>query len=77
STSPTVDLAGARMLATLHSELTAAGTGLRLVDARASVRDILRAEGLETLVGDFGRGTSVALAVDELQGRIGARVPPA
>ncbi|MGZ6060135.1 MAG: STAS domain-containing protein, partial [Myxococcaceae bacterium] len=77
STSPTVDLAGARMLATLHSELTAAGTGLRLVDARASVRDILRAEGLETLVGDFGRGTSVALAVDELQGRIRARVPPA
>ncbi len=77
STSPTVDLAGARMLATLHSELTAAGTGLRLVDARASVRDILRAEGLKTLVGDFGRGTSVALAVDELQGRTGARVQPA
>jgi sulfate permease, SulP family len=67
SASPSVDLAGARMLATLHSELTAAGIRLRLVDARASVRDILRAEGLEPLVGDFGRGTSVALAVEELQ----------
>ncbi len=77
SASPSVDLAGARMLATLHSELTAAGIQLRLVDARASVRDILRAEGLETLVGDFGRGTSVAAAVDELQGRTGARVQPA
>ncbi len=74
---PTVDLAGARMLTTLHAELTAAGTGLRLVDAHASVRDILRAEALETLVGDFGRGTSVTLAVDELQGRTGARVQPA
>jgi hypothetical protein len=65
------------MLTTLHAELKAAGIRLRLVDARASVRDILRAEGLETLVGDFGRGTSVALAVDELQGRTGARVKPA
>ena len=51
STSPAVDLAGARMLATLHKELQAAGIRLRLVSAHAAVRDILRAEGLEETVG--------------------------
>src|SRR6185295_4810692 len=47
STSPMVDLAGARMLLKLHEELQATGIRLQLVSARASVRDILRAEGLE------------------------------
>jgi len=72
STSPTVDLAGARMLAKLHSELQAAGIRLRLVAAHAAVRDILRAEGLEESVGDFARRPSVADAVDEFQARLGA-----
>ena len=67
STSAIVDLAGARILATLHSELKSAGIRLRLVDARASVRDILRAEGLEKRVGNFGRGTSVGAAIDEFR----------
>ncbi len=70
STSPTVDLAGARMLAKLHAELQAAGIRLRLVAAHAAVRDILRAEGLEESVGDFGRRSSVADVVDEFQGRV-------
>jgi sulfate permease, SulP family len=69
STSPAVDLAGVRMLARLHAELQAAGMRLRLVAAHAAVRDILRAEGLEASVGDFGRRTSVADVVGELQGR--------
>ena len=55
SISPVVDLAGARMLKTLHAQLQAAGIRLRLVAAHASVRDILRAEGLEERVGYFGR----------------------
>ena len=71
STSPTVDLAGARMLATLHAELQAAGIRLRLVAAHATVRDILRAEGLEEPVGYFGRRISVADVIDEFQGRTG------
>lgn len=65
STSPLVDLAGARMLATLHAELRAAGIRLRLVSAHAGVRDILRAEGLEEQVGYFGRHMSVADVIDE------------
>ncbi|EXI75136.1 MAG TPA: SulP family inorganic anion transporter [Candidatus Accumulibacter phosphatis] len=70
SASPSVDLAGARMLAKLHAELQATGIRLRLVAAHAAVRDILRAEGLEESVGDFGRRTSVADAVDEFEGRL-------
>jgi SulP family sulfate permease len=68
STSPTVDLAGVRILATLHAELQAAGIGLRLVSARARVRDLLRAEGMADLVGYFGRRSSVADVIDEFQG---------
>lgn len=67
SVSPVVDLAGARMLATLHKELQAAGIDLRLVAAHAGVRDILRAEGLEERVGYFGRRISVADVIDEFQ----------
>ena len=82
STSPIVDLAGARMLATLHATLKAMGIRLRLVAPHAAVRDILRAEGLEERVGYFGRGVTVAGAIDELQGGSGAggqaaQIPPA
>ncbi len=69
STSPTVDLAGVRMLATLQAELQAAGIGLRLVGARATVRDILRAEGLEERVGYFGRKISVADVIEDFQNK--------
>jgi SulP family sulfate permease len=71
STSPMVDLAGARMLAKLHQELQAAGIRLRLVGAHAAVRDILRAEGLEESIGYFGRRITVADVIDEFQGGSG------
>ena len=76
STSPAVDLAGVRMLATLHAELQAAGIRLRLVSAHAKVRDILRAEEMEELTGYFGRRISVADVIDELQGTKGAEGRP-
>ena len=69
STSPMVDLAGARMLKTLQAQLQAAGIRLRLVAAHAAVRDILRAEALEESVGYFGRRIVVADVIDEFQGR--------
>lgn len=75
STSPIVDLAGARMLATLHATLQAMGIRLRLVAAHAAVRDMLRAEGLEERVGYFGRRISVADAIDEFHGGTGTGVP--
>jgi len=76
STSPIVDLAGARMLKTLHATLQAMGIRLQLVSAHAAVRDILRAEGLEERVGYFGRRITVADAIDEFHGGTSA-VPPA
>jgi len=77
STSPSVDLAAARMLATLYATLEAMGIRLRLVAAHAAVRDILRAEGLEERVGHFDRRISVADVIDELQGGTGAGAPAA
>ena len=58
SSSPSVDLAGARTIAELHAELAARGVALQLVDARASVREILRRTGGEAL-GSVDRRLSV------------------
>ncbi|CAB3764466.1 SulP family inorganic anion transporter [Paraburkholderia solisilvae] len=65
STSPVVDLAGARMLLALESALAAAGMRLRIVGAHAEARDILRAEGLEEHVGHLSRRTVVDDVLDE------------
>jgi MFS superfamily sulfate permease-like transporter len=59
SAAPYVDLAGARMLHELHAELTRYGIALRIVDARGSVRDLLRAVGLEAKVGAIARTTTL------------------
>jgi MFS superfamily sulfate permease-like transporter len=67
SDSPMVDVAGARMLAGLHEDLEKRGVQLRVVEAHAKVRDLLRAVGLEELVGYLGRHMSVEQAITELQ----------
>jgi SulP family sulfate permease len=67
SSSPAVDLAGARMLLTLQEGVQGLGSTLRLVGALATVRDILRLEGLEERVGHIDRRVSVADVVDEFQ----------
>lgn len=64
TTSPHVDLAGARMLEGLHDELAKRGITLRVVEARAGVRDLLRAEGLEEKVGRIDRFKTVADVID-------------
>ena len=66
SNSPYVDVAGAKMLAALHQDLTKRGVRLRIVEAHARARDLLRAEGLEDQVGYFGRHMSVDQAITEL-----------
>ena len=69
STSPHVDMAGARMLAKLHRDLAEAGVRLRLVAALPPVRELLRAEGLEESIDYFGRQVTVADVVDEFQSK--------
>jgi MFS superfamily sulfate permease-like transporter len=67
SNSPSVDVAGAKMLSDLHAYLGARGVKLQIVDAHASVRDLLRAAGLESRVGHFGRRSSLDQAITEFE----------
>ncbi|MCI0744106.1 MAG: SulP family inorganic anion transporter [Verrucomicrobia subdivision 3 bacterium] len=64
---PHVDLAGAEMLRDVQQELAAKGIDFRIVEARSSVRDFLRIEGLEEKMGHIGRFKSVADALHEFQ----------
>ena len=67
SASPHVDPHGAQALARLAADLESRGIRLQIVEARASVRDMLHVEGLEQRLGGIDRVTSVADAVDEFQ----------
>jgi high affinity sulfate transporter 1 len=58
SSSPYVDLAGGRLLGEVQRELETRGVKLRLVDARATVRDLLRAE-IGTSIGEVTRRMSI------------------
>jgi len=68
STSPYVDLAGARMLESLSDELAKRNVTLRVTDAHAAVRDLLRAQGVDEKVGGINRFASVADVVDHFLG---------
>jgi sulfate permease, SulP family len=46
SSSPFIDLAGAKMLGDLHGELASRGIAFQIVGARGQVRDVLQADGL-------------------------------
>jgi high affinity sulfate transporter 1 len=64
---PFMDVAGARMLRRLSEELLADGVDFKLVEAHGRVRDVLRKEGLESLVGAISRHDSLAALVDGVQ----------
>lgn len=59
SASPRIDLAGARMLRDLDAKLEARGIALTITGARASVRDVLRSEGLSDKIAGIRHGTSL------------------
>jgi sulfate permease, SulP family len=46
SSSPFIDLAGAKMLSDLHAELASRGIAFQIVGARGQVRDVLQADGM-------------------------------
>jgi len=64
SSAPQVDLQSAHVLAGLADEVQAWGAGVHVVEARSSVRDRLRREGLESRLGSIDRFTSVADVID-------------
>jgi sulfate permease, SulP family len=59
SAAPYLDLAGARMLHELHSELATKGIALRIVGAHGRVRDLLRADGVGEKVGGLDRAATL------------------
>jgi SulP family sulfate permease len=67
SAAPHVDLQAAETLNSLHNDIVAAGSQFQIVEARASVRDTLRLEGLEDKVGRINRFTTVSDAVEQFQ----------
>lgn len=69
SAAPYVDMHAAHMLAELAGELVAAGVRLQTVEARSSVRDRLRSEGVEEKLGGINRFASVADVVETFQKR--------
>ena len=60
-------MGAARMFLNLHSELAKRGITFRLVEARSSVRDMLRTEGVEEKVGRIDRFTMLADAIEAFQ----------
>jgi sulfate permease, SulP family len=54
-----VDVSGARFLVQLEDDLERKGIGFRIVDALGTVRDILRAEGMENEIGHLSRKLTI------------------
>ena len=59
STSPYVDRAGARLIKQLYQDLKSKGISFRIAEAHAEVRDMLRSEEIEHLLGHISRKVSV------------------
>jgi len=73
STSPNVDIAGVRLIRDILREVGARGATLRVVDARSSVRDLVRKE-IGIGVGEVSRRVSIDDALRETGS--GPRQPP-
>src|SRR5262249_13630133 len=65
SASPYVDLTGAGALHDLHKQRAALDVALRIVGARARVRDLLRADGLAEKIGRFDRVTTLDAVISD------------
>jgi MFS superfamily sulfate permease-like transporter len=60
-----VDTHSSHMLAELGEDLAVMGVRVRVVEARSSVRDCLRGEGVDEKLGKVNRFTSVDDAIEE------------
>ena len=60
-----MDLAGVRMLGELHERLGEHDVALELTEAHQSVRELLRAEGMESRFGHISRRTTCNMLLEE------------
>jgi len=67
SASPHMDIQACGVVMNIADDIKAVGARLQIVEARSSVRDRLRAEGMEEHVSQVNRFTSVADAVEDFQ----------
>ena len=67
SAAPRVDMHSAHMLGSLAAELTASGIQLQAVEARSSVRERLRGQGVDAKLGGIDRFTTICDAVKAFQ----------
>src|SRR5580765_6682668 len=67
SAAPLVDMQSAHMLAGMAEELTAKHIRFQTVEARSSVRDRLRHEGVDSKLGGVNRFATVADVIDNFQ----------
>jgi SulP family sulfate permease len=67
SASPHMDIQACGVVMNIADDVKAAGARLQIVEARSSVRDRLRAEGIDEHVSQVNRFTSVADAVEDFQ----------
>ncbi|HQK39802.1 MAG TPA: sodium-independent anion transporter, partial [Flavobacterium alvei] len=65
NSSPLVDISGTRFLKNLFNDLKAKNIALKIAEARSEVRDIMRSENLEELLGHISRFISVDDLVTE------------
>jgi high affinity sulfate transporter 1 len=72
STSATIDSSGARFIKRLHEKLQARGIELKVAEAHSEVRDILRFEEIEHLLGHVSRRDTLH---DVIVAAIGEREP--
>lgn len=70
STSATIDSSGARLIKRLYNDLETRGITLKVAEAHASVRDMLRKENIEDLLGHVSRRDTLE---DVVLGVIGDR----
>jgi high affinity sulfate transporter 1 len=68
STSPNMDLPGARSVRILHERLRDRGVALRLAEMTSFERDLLRGEGVDQNLGEISRFATIQSAIDELSG---------
>jgi SulP family sulfate permease len=66
SSAPSVDISGSRMLIKLERQLAEKQVKLRIVEALSEVRDLLRKQGMEEMIGHISRKQTISSAISQL-----------